>query len=87
MTAVSYSYIPSPLPGGGRAFRINATSTAVDQYVGLATPNASDKRVPIQGGQDYVLSTYLRGTQGNSARTYVQWMKVDGSVAATSTMP
>lgn len=87
MTAVSYSYVPSPLPGGGRAFRISATSTAVDQYVGLATPNASDKRVPIQGGQDYVLSTYLRGTQGNIARTYVQWMKVDGSVAATSTMP
>lgn len=87
MSAISVSYVPSPLSGGGRAFRIGATATALTQYIGLATLSTPEGWVKIQRDTPYTLSSYVRGTAGAIIKMYVQWRDASGVVKATTTMP
>lgn len=86
MSAAVFSYVDSPLSGGGRAFRISATATAVGQYIGLASPNTFADKFKIQPNTDYVLSANVRGTAGGGLRMYIQWVDASNAVVGTSTM-
>ncbi|WP_159054947.1 hypothetical protein [Stenotrophomonas maltophilia] len=86
MANVVLKYIPSPLSGGGRAIRLEASATAVGQYLGLATRN-DNGWLPVRPRTPYVLSSYVRATAGTGLRMYVQWRNAAGVIKATSTMP
>ncbi len=84
MTGTASSYVPSPLSGGGRAYRRTGISQQVGNYIGLATPS-SEQFVQVEPSQDYALSTYVRGTAGAILRMYVQWRNAAGGVVVTTT--
>lgn len=86
-SGVTMRYVPSPLPGGGRAFRFEATATAANQYIGLALPNTIADKVEIEPNQDYTLSSNLRGSAGCILRMYIQWVNASNTVLATATLP
>lgn len=87
MSAMSIRYVPSPLSGGGRALRFEATATAAGQYVGLALPNTLTDKLQIEPDTDFTLSTNVRGSPGCVLRMYVQWVNASNVVLATSTLP
>lgn len=87
MSAMSLRYVPSPLPGGGRALRIEATATAAGQYIGLALPNILADKLEIEPYTDFTLSTNLRGSAGCVLRMYIQWVNASNAVLATATLP
>ncbi|HEL5028558.1 TPA: carbohydrate binding domain-containing protein [Stenotrophomonas maltophilia] len=86
MAATANSYVPSPLSGGGRAFRRVGRSAQVGQYIGLATPSNAGF-LQVEPSNDYTLSTYVRGTPGAILRMYVQWRNAAGGVVVTTTTP
>ncbi|QDY50405.1 hypothetical protein [Stenotrophomonas maltophilia] len=87
MPSNGLSYVPSPLSGGGRAFRFLGTPSATGQYIGLATGNQFTDKPKAQPNTDYTLSTYVRGTAGAILRMYVQFVNASNTVVATATLP
>ncbi|MBA0284475.1 phage minor tail protein L [Stenotrophomonas maltophilia] len=78
------SYVPSPLPGGGRALRLSWTAKNARDWVGL---NSNDPLnvVQVEPLAQYILSTNLRGSLDCEARIYVQWLSATGTVLGTVT--
>lgn len=83
------SYVTSPLTGGGRAVRLDCTTTAANQWFGLnnfeVTGGANLPR--IRPNVDYVLSSYVRGTAGCTAQIFVQFRNASNGITGTITLP
>jgi len=87
--AVAVSYVNSPLTGGGRAVRLDATTVAANQWMGLNIPDSSGgATLPrIQPNVDYVLSSNVRGTAGCTAQIILQWRNSANGIVGTTTLP
>lgn len=75
----TFSYVDSPLPGGGKAVRLDWKAINSRDWCGLnrAGPGAGYLRVaPLT---DYVLSSWIRATQGTQLYVYVVWMDEAGT--------
>lgn len=75
----TFSYVDSPLPGGGKAVRLDWKAINSRDWCGLnrAGPGAGYSRVaPLT---DYVLSSWIRATQGTQLYLYVVWMDEAGA--------
>lgn len=87
--SVSASYVPSPLSGGGRALRLEATTTANNQWFGLTYTNGGNVQdlVKIKPATDYVLSSHVRGSAGCTAQIIIQWRDASNATVATTALP
>jgi len=87
--AVTVGYVASPLSGGGRAVRLEATTGAANQWIGLNNVDSGGgSNLPrIRSNTDYVLSSYVRGSAGCTAQIIVQWRNAQNGIVATTTLP
>ncbi|WPJ54337.1 hypothetical protein RCIP0075_00015 [Klebsiella phage RCIP0075] len=74
----AFSRIPSPLPGGGNALRLDWTSTAANQWAGVNRAGPGRDFTRITPLTDYVLSSWLRATAGSRLQIYVVWFNENG---------
>ncbi|MDZ5841778.1 hypothetical protein U4I66_07990 [Stenotrophomonas maltophilia] len=86
---VAISYVGSPLTGGGRAVRLDATTTAANQWIGLNIPDSNGgATLPrIRPNTDYMLTSYVRGTAGCTVQVIAQWRNAQNGVVGTTTLP
>lgn len=84
----TFSYIESPLSGGGKAVRIDWTAINAKDWVGLNRAGPGTNYVKVDPNTDYTLSSWVRGTPDARAQLYVQWMNATGgTVLGTVTLP
>ncbi|HEL4830189.1 TPA: hypothetical protein UN269_000069 [Stenotrophomonas maltophilia] len=84
----TFSYVDSPLSGGGKAVRLDWTAINAKDWVGLNRAGPGSNYVKVDPSTDYTLSSWVRGSVGTKARLYVQWMNASGgTVLGTVTLP
>ncbi len=84
----TFSYVDSPLSGGGKAVRLDWTAANAKDWVGLNRAGPGSNYVRVDPSTDYTLSSWVRGTAGTKAQLYVQWMNASGgTVLGTVTLP
>lgn len=84
----TFSYVDSPLSGGGKAVRLDWTAANVKDWVGLNRAGPGSNYVKVDPTTDYTLSSWVRGAVGTKAQLYVQWMNASGgTVLGTVTLP
>lgn len=84
----TFSYVDSPLSGGGKAVRLDWTAINAKDWVGLNRAGPGSNYVKVDPNTDYTLSSWVRGTAGTKAQIYVQWMNSSGgTVLGTVTLP
>ncbi len=82
------SYVPSPLPGGGRAVRLEWNALNSKDWAGINLAGPGANYIRVETNTDYVNSSYVRGTPGSKAQIYVQWLNsTGGTVLGTVTLP
>ncbi|WP_248298416.1 phage minor tail protein L [Stenotrophomonas maltophilia] len=82
------SYVPSPLPGGGRAVRLEWNALNAKDWAGINLAGPGANYIRVEANADYVNSSYVRGTPGSKAQIYVQWLNsTGGTVLGTVTLP
>lgn len=82
------SYVPSPLPGGGRAVRLEWNALNAKDWAGINLAGPGANYIRVETNTDYVNSSYVRGTPGSKAQIYVQWLNsTGGTVLGTVTLP
>lgn len=84
----TFSYVDSPLSGGGKAVRLDWTAANAKDWVGLNRAGPGTNYVKVDPTTDYTLSSWVRGSVGTKAQLYVQWMNASGgTVLGTVTLP
>ncbi|MBA0421337.1 hypothetical protein D7Y22_10215 [Stenotrophomonas maltophilia] len=84
----TFSFIESPLSGGGKAVRIDWNAINAKDWVGLNRAGPGSNYVKVDPNTDYTLSSWVRGTPDARAQLYVQWMNATGgTVLGTVTLP
>ena len=84
----TFSYVDSPLSGGGKAVRLDWTAINAKDWVGLNRAGPGSNYVKVDPNTDYTLSSWVRGSVGTKAQLYVQWMNDSGgTVLGTVTLP
>lgn len=84
----TFSYVDSPLSGGGKAVRLDWTAINAKDWVGLNRAGPGSNYVKVDPSTDYTLSSWVRGSVGTKAQLYVQWMNASGgTVLGTVTLP
>ncbi|WP_161809452.1 host specificity factor TipJ family phage tail protein [Stenotrophomonas panacihumi] len=83
--APAYSYPASPLPGSNVVVRLDATSTASGQNLGIEPAVAN--RPKVVAGQKYTFSTFLRGTPTLQFRQIILYVDGSGNTLRTDNGP
>ncbi|OBU49535.1 hypothetical protein [Stenotrophomonas maltophilia] len=84
----TFSYVDSPLSGGGKAVRLDWTAVNAKDWVGLNRAGPGTNYAKVDPNTDYTLSSWVRGSAGAKAQIYVQWMNASGgTVLGTVTLP